>query len=188
MPRLFVLSGSIRSGSLNTKLAAAFASALAKLDADVTLISLSDYPMPLYDGDIEHGSGAPANADKLRGLLATHDGGFMASPEYNSGITPLLKNTLDWVSRSKVSGEPFKGKVFALGSASPGGYGGFRAQMGTRQILELGLGAIVIPQSVAVGSAHHAFDEAGHLKDERSAAMMADSAKMLVQTAAALRP
>src|SRR5262249_59760870 len=98
-PKILVLAGSIRTGSFNGKLAAAAARQLALAEADVTLISLADYPMPLYDGNLEAASGPPENAHRLKRLMCLHHGVFITSPEYNASITPLLKNTLDWVSR-----------------------------------------------------------------------------------------
>lgn len=187
MVRILVFSGSVRSGSLNGKLAAAAALELGTLGADVTLISLVDYPMPLYDGDMEAASGVPAAAVALAGQFVSHHGIFIAGPEYNAGITPLTKNTIDWVSRVKAPANAFKGRVFALGSASPGGYGGFRSQMATRQVLELGLGALVIPESVAVGAAHEAFDEGGRLVNERARAMLSATCRSLMEKAEALR-
>ena len=108
--------------------------------------------------------------------MQAQDGIFIACPEYNAGITPLLKNTLDWVSRINEPGEPqgivYKGRVFAIGSASPGAIGGLRGLIGMRTVLEVGLGALVLPQMVSVGGAMNAFDEKGDLIDERLARML----------------
>jgi NAD(P)H-dependent FMN reductase len=190
MVRILVFSGSIRSGSFNTRLAAAAASELGRLDADVSLISLADYPLPLYDGDLEASEGIPEPALKLKRQFCAHQGIFIAGPEYNAGVTPLLKNAIDWVSRVKEAGEKplaaYRGRVFALGSASPGGYGGFRSQMATRQVLEIGCGALVIPESCAVASAHQAFEEDGTLKDERTRGMLKACCESLVAKARSL--
>ncbi|WP_299809042.1 NADPH-dependent FMN reductase [uncultured Roseibium sp.] len=167
-PRILVCSGSTRSGSFNGKLAALAAKRLAILDAEVTLLSLKDYPLPIYDGDLETASGVPENARKLKRLLEGQEGVFLTCPEYNAGITPLIKNTLDWISRVKEPGEVFTNKVFALGSASPGAFGGMRGLIGTRTILEVGLGAMVLPQMISIAKATSAFDETGDLVDERS--------------------
>ena len=187
MIRILVFSGSIRTGSFNTKLAAAAASELARLDAAVSLISLADYPMPLYDGDLEGASGQPEAALKLKRQFCDHQGIFIAGPEYNAGVTPLLKNAIDWVSRVREPGEgplaAYHNRVFALGSASPGGFGGMRSQMATRQVLELGCGALVIPETVAVSAAHQAFDEAGALKDERVRGALSACCKSLIEKA-----
>lgn len=166
-PRIIVCSGSVRGGSHNTKLAALVAKRLAILDADVTHVSLREYPLPIYDGDLEADNGVPENAKRLHRLFAGHDGVFLACPEYNAGVTPLLKNTLDWISRVKEPGEPYRNKVFALGAASPGGFGGLRGLIGMRTILEVGLGALVLPQMVSVPKASAAFDDKDDLADDR---------------------
>ena len=171
-PKILVCSGSARGASLNGKLAALAAKKLAILDAEVTHLSLKDYPLPVYDGDLEAGNGTPDNAKKLKRVFSAQDGIFLACPEYNAGITPLLKNTLDWISRVKEPGEPYKGKVFALGAASPGGFGGMRGLIGMRTILEVGLGAMVLPQMVSVPRAASAFDDRGELTDERVAGQL----------------
>ncbi|GAA0786656.1 NADPH-dependent oxidoreductase [Roseibium denhamense] len=171
-PKILVLSGSSRAASINGKLAALAAKKLALLDASTTRLSLKDYPLPIYDGDYEDKNGQPDNAVKLHRLFSENDGVFIACPEYNAGITPLLKNTLDWISRVSGSGEAFKGKVFAVGAASPGGFGGMRGLIGTRTILEVGLGALVLPQMVSVARASSAFDDKGDLVDERTAAQL----------------
>lgn len=166
-PRIIVCSGSVRGGSHNTKLAALVAKRLSILDADVTHLSLKEYPLPIYDGDHEADNGVPENAKRLHRLLVGHDGVFLACPEYNAGITPLLKNTLDWISRVKEPGEPYRNKVFALGAASPGGFGGLRGLIGMRTILEVGLGALVLPQMVSVPKASVAFDDKDELTEDR---------------------
>jgi NAD(P)H-dependent FMN reductase len=103
--KILVTAGSIRTGSFNARLAAAATKELSLLDAEVTRISLADYPMPIYDGDLEAKSGQPENALKLKRHFMTHQGIFIASPEYNASVTPLLKNTLDWISRVREQGE-----------------------------------------------------------------------------------
>ncbi|WP_299476676.1 NAD(P)H-dependent oxidoreductase [uncultured Roseibium sp.] len=166
-PKIIVCSGSVRSGSHNGKLTALAAKRLSIRDADVTRLSLRDYPLPVYDGDLEDSDGVPENAKRLQRLFVGHDGIFLACPEYNAGITPLLKNTLDWISRVKEPGEPFRHRVFALGAASPGGFGGMRGLIGMRTILEVGLGAIVVPQMVTIPKASSAFDDTDELAEER---------------------
>ncbi|MCV6574339.1 MAG: NAD(P)H-dependent oxidoreductase [Cohaesibacter sp.] len=179
-PKLLCFAGSNRSGSFNATLAGAMAKQLSLLDCEVTLISLQDYPLPLFDQDEEAEKGVPENAQKLAKLLASHDGIFIASPEYNGSLTPLLKNTLDWISRVPASDpHPFKNPVFAIGGASPGGLGGIRGLAHLRQVL-VSLGALVLPQQVSVGAAHSAFDELGDLSDSRSAAFLSDVASSLL--------
>ena len=150
-PKILVCSGSVRSGSFNGRLTALAAKKLAILDAQVTHLSLKDYPLPIYDGDLEDTNGVPENAKKLKRLFLAQDGIFLSCPEYNAGISPLLKNTLDWISRVKEPGDPYKTKVFALGAASTGAFGGMRGLIGMRTILEVGLGAMVLPQMVHGG-------------------------------------
>ncbi len=168
--KLLFLAGSAREGSINKR--------LSRLGADIahangiaaTFADLGDYPMPIYDGDFESKAGPPDNAAKLKALMELHQGVFIVSPEYNASVTPLLKNTLDWISRVKREGEVpsqvFKTRVFALGSASPGNFGGVRGIPHTRQVLEVGLGALVLPDQILVPRAGDAFDEQGHLKDK----------------------
>jgi len=186
-PKILVFAGSIRSGSYNARLAACAARELVMAEADVTLISLVDFPMPLYDGNLEAASGAPENAHKLKRLIGQHHGVFIASPEYNASIAPLLKNTLDWVSRVRDAKEPplaaYKNRVFALGAASNGTYGGMRSLIALRQVLELGCGALVIPEQVAVREAASAFDEADRIKDERTAGLLKGAVHRLVDMA-----
>ncbi|MBN8920759.1 MAG: NAD(P)H-dependent oxidoreductase [Rhizobiales bacterium] len=186
-PRILVLAGSTRSGSFNSRLAALAAKELTRLNAEVTLISLADYPMPIYNGDEEVASGPPQHAVALKRMIAAHAGVFIASPEYNASMTPLLKNSLDWVSRVREGREPplaaYRDRVFALGAASNGTLGGMRSLIALRQMLELGCGALVLPEQIAVREAADAFDEADNLKDERSARLMTSVARRLVDTA-----
>ena len=186
-PSILVFAGSIRTGSFNARLAALAAKELARGQAEVTRISLVDYPMPLYDGDLETRSGPPENAVKLKRLFAAHHGVFIASPEYNASVAPLLKNTLDWVSRVRENKEPplaaYRDRVFALGAASNGTYGGVRSLMALRHVLELGCGALVIPEQIAVREAASAFDEDDALKDERAAGLLTRVTARLVDLA-----
>ena len=185
--KILVTAGSIRTGSFNARLAAAATKELSLLDADVTRVSLADYPMPIYDGDLEAKSGPPENAVKLkRHFMASH-GIFIASPEYNASVTPLLKNALDWVSRVREGAEPplaaYKNRVFAIGGASPGPFGGMRSHMALRQVLEIGCGALVIPDYITVREAASAFDDKDALHDERSAKQLKNMMERLVDAA-----
>jgi NAD(P)H-dependent FMN reductase len=186
-PRILVIPGSLRTGSHNARLAALAAKELALLDAEVTRISLEDYKLPLFDADLAAGSGPPAAAVKLKQALMAHRGVFITSPEYSASVTPLLKNAIDWVSRVRERNEPtyaaFKGRAFALGSATSSGGGGIRSLMALRQILELGCGALVIPEQVSVPRAELAFDNMDNLKDEALAAALKTSLRRLIQLA-----
>jgi len=172
---VLVFAGSAREGSLNKKLAAVLATKLEAKGAEVSLIDLKDYPMPLYDGDFEDEHKEPEHAGALKALFRSHDALAIASPEYNSSITPLLKNTLDWVSRKgkdpKDAPSPFAGKKAILVACSPGALGGMRALNHVRDIL-FNVGVTVLPGSVAVGNGFKVFDEAGQLTDERTDARL----------------
>jgi chromate reductase, NAD(P)H dehydrogenase (quinone) len=189
VPNILIFAGSIRSGSFNARLATLAAKELALLDVEVTHVSLVDYPMPLYDGDLEAKSGPPENAVKLKHQMGLAHGVFIASPEYNASITPLLKNTLDWVSRVREAGEPplsaYRNRVFALGAASNGTLGGYRSLIALRQVLELGCGALVLPEQIAVREAASGFDESGNLRDERAAALLRRVLTRLIEAARA---
>ena len=175
-PKILVFAGSIRTGSFNARLAALAAKELALTGAEVTRISLEDYPLPIYDGDDEAKTGVPANARNLKQMMAEHQGVFIASPEYNASIAPLLKNTIDWISRVRERGEPalavFRNRAFAIGGASDSAYGAMRSLMALRQVLELGCGALVLPEQITVFRAGEAFDEMDNLKEERAAASL----------------
>jgi len=187
VPKILVFAGSIRSGSFNARLAALATKELTLADVDVTRVSLIDYPLPIYDGDLEVQTGVPDNAVKLKRMMMTHRGIFIASPEYNASVTPLLKNTLDWISRVREVNEhplaAYKGRVFALGAASNGTLGGYRSLMALRQILELGCGATVLPDQIAVREAATAFDDDDQLRDERSARQLKTVLAHLVDAA-----
>ena len=171
----------------NVKLAALAVKELALIDIDVTRISLEDYALPLYEGDLEANAGPPANAVKLKQMIMAHHGVFIASPEYSASVTPMLKNAIDWVSRVRERGDPtyaaFKGRVFAISSASPGRAGGLRSLMALRQILELGCGALVIPEQVAIPQADHAFDDMGNIADTGTANLLRAQLARLVDMA-----
>jgi len=168
--RLLFFAGSTREGSFNRKLAALAHHIAAANGIEAVLVDLKDYPMPLYNGDLEAKEGPPELARAFKALLEEYQGVFIASPEYNSSVTPLLKNTLDRVTRVRAKGETglevFKTRVFAISGASPGYYGTMRSLLHLRQILEVGIGATVIPQQIAVPRAMDAFEEDGSLKDK----------------------
>ncbi|WP_119306073.1 NADPH-dependent FMN reductase [Cohaesibacter haloalkalitolerans] len=186
--RLLCFAGSIRSGSLNQRLAGAMAKELSLLEMDVTFLSLTDYPLPLFNADDEKDKGLPENAVKLARMIAAHDGIFIASPEHNGSVTPLLKNTLDWISRVPVQARgPFSGPVYAIGAASPGKLGGMRSLAHLRDILTA-LGALTIPEQISVSAAHEAFDAKGSLKDDRDAAFLSACARNLVHLGQRKKP
>jgi len=182
-PRILAFSGSARRESLNRKFLAVAVPLVREAGGEVTLLDLNDYVLPLYHGDLEDAEGLPANATKLIGLIAQHDALLIASPEYNSMITPLLKNTLDWCTRG--DDDPFPGKVAAVISASPGPYGGVRSLQLAQQLL-LKLGCHVVPGQVSLPHADKAFDEHGALKELRPQKSLQTLAAALVRTATRL--
>ena len=191
--RILVFAGSARRDSLNKKLARAAAQYAREAGAEATFVDLDDYPIPLYHGDLEAASGMPENARKLRGIFLAHDALIIASPENNSSMSSLLKNTIDWLSRDVEDGKgdssglaPWRGKVAGLMAASPGGFGGIRALPHLRQILAT-LGVTVLGTQVAVPRAHEAFTADGSLADERVAKSLRSLAEAVTRAAQRLR-
>lgn len=187
---ILVFAGSAREDSCNKKLARYAAQVTESASAKVTLIDLRDYPMPIYDGDLEDASGLPAKAKEFKQLLLSHDAFLIVSPEYNSSLPPLLKNAIDWASRSE-DGEPhslmaYRGKVAAIMAASPGRLGGLRVLVHLRAILE-NIGVIVIPPQVTLASAYEAFDDFGQLKSEFHRKEVDGAVKRLVEVTSALK-
>ena len=171
-PKLLVFAGSARSGSWNRKLARFAAEAATASGAEVTLLDLADHRLPMYDGDVEAAGGLPPEVEAMKALFAAQDGLLIASPEYNGSLTPLLKNTIDWVSRAgkdAAASLAFRGRVAGLISASPGALGGLRALAHLRQILA-GMGMHVVPEQHHIGAASSAFDADGTLTSETHAA------------------
>jgi NAD(P)H-dependent FMN reductase len=167
--RILAFAGSARRESFNRRLITIAANGARQAGADVTLIELHDYPLPLFDQDFEAEQGLPTNALALKKLFLDHDGLLISSPEYNSSITPLLKNTIDWVSRSspgETSLAAYKGKAAALMAASPGRLGGLRGLVHVRSILS-NIGVLVLPDQVAVSQADQAFADDGRLRDDK---------------------
>jgi len=164
-PRVLVFAGSLRNGSLNRLLAREAAAALARTGLEVTLADLRDYPMPIYDGDLEAAAGAPEGANAFKELVRAHDALAIASPEYNGSFAALLKNAIDWASRPEPGEKPlvsFRGKKAAILAASPGIGGGQRGLRHLRELLEM-IQVTVIPAQLAVARAAEAFDAEGHL-------------------------
>ena len=185
--QLLFFAGSTREGSYNKKLARLAHRIATANGIGGVFVDLKDYPMPLYNGDLEAQHGPPQKAQEFKALLGEYQGAFIASPEYNSSITPLLKNTLDWMTRVRAPGETgletFKSRVFAISGASPGYYGTMRSLLNLRQILTLGLGALVIPQQLALPRANDAFEEDGSLKDQAQLKMLTGVVEALAATA-----
>jgi NAD(P)H-dependent FMN reductase len=165
LPRILAFSGSSRRESLNTKLLHAAVVAARAVGGEATVVSLGELALPIYDGDLEDDAGMPAGAQKLVALIQSHGGLLIASPEYNSQITPLLKNAIDWCTRADEN--PFRGKVAAVVSASPGAFGGIRSMTHARALLTH-LGCHVIPSQCVLPHADKAFDADGQLSDARA--------------------
>ncbi len=186
-PRILAFAGSTRRDSYNQRLVRIAADGAQEAGADVMLLDLKEYPLPLFSEDLEQ-EGFPDNATKLKQLFLEHDGLLIASPEYNSSITPLLKNTIDWVSRpaeGEKSLAAYQGKVAALLAASPGRLGGLRGLVHVRAILG-NIGVLVLPDQIAVPRAFEAFGEDGQLTDEKQQARVQGLGKSLAETLAKL--
>lgn len=168
MAKILAFAGSVRKESFNRKLIRIAVQGAVRAGADVTLVELADYPMPLFDQDLEASQGLPGKARELKQLFIEHDGLLIASPEYNSAFTPLMKNTIDWVSRRETDDEQplsaYKGKIAAIMSASPGGLGGMRGLVFLRMLLG-NLGITVLPEQQAIPQAMKAFNSDGSLVD-----------------------
>lgn len=168
-PRILAFAGSLRRDSFNKKLVRAAAKGAEEAGAAVTVIDLADYPLPVFDEDLEKAYGLPEEAKALKKLFFEHDALLISAPEYNSSMTAALKNAIDWVSRPADKDEGFlacyQGKAAALLSASPGGLGGLRGLVHVRAVLG-NIQVTVLPDQIAVSSAHEAFDEDGALKDD----------------------
>ncbi len=184
MKKILAFSGSLRAESFNQKLVNIAAEGARDAGAHVTVISLKDYPMPLYDQDLEDASGKPEKAKELKKLFLEHDGLLIASPEYNSMISAAMKNAIDWVSRADSADEPmlsaFLGKTAGILSASPGGYGGARSLGFLRPFLE-NIKVTVIEDQYSLPNAHEAFDANGNLKDQEIAAKVKAIGKALAE-------
>jgi len=182
-PKILAFAGSARKDSFNKKLLRIAAGAAKSAGADVTILDLRELPMPLYDGDLEASEGLPANVKEFKKLMLDHQGLLLSCPEYNSGITPLLKNVIDWASRP-LPGEGslacYVGKVAGLVSASPGGLGGLRGLVQVRMILS-NINVLVIPEQFALSKSHEAFAPDGNLKDASQQASVENVSKRLAQ-------
>lgn len=168
-PKVLAFAGSVRRESFNRRLLPAAIDGARGAGAEVTHLELADYPLPLFDQDMEARDGLPANARKLKDLFKAHDGLLLACPEYNGSITPLMKNALDWVSRkdgAESGTVPYKRKVVGLLSASDGRWGGIRGLTQVRHTLTI-LGCVVLPEQYCLSAASQAYDETGRIKDDK---------------------
>lgn len=184
--KILIIPGSLRTGSINARLAAVVAKEFALANVDVTQLSLADYPLPIYDGDLEVKQGVPKSAVNLERMLSSHDGIVFVTPEYNSSLPPLLKNAIDWITRvedrGRTQGQVFREKVFAMASASEGKLGGSRCLAALRLILS-GCRAIVIPNQLALSFADQAYDDAERLKQKADADALRAMVTQLIDVA-----
>ncbi len=181
-PKILAFAGSLRAGSYNKKLVRIAAEAARAAGAEVTVIDLKDYPLPVFDEDIEKADGLHPNARKLKDLFLAHQGLLMSCPEYNSSISAALKNAIDWVSRPVPGEAPlgcFEGKVAGLMSASPGALGGLRGLVVVRALLS-NIRVLVLPDQFALVKSHECFDEGDKLRDAKQQAAVEGIAKRLV--------
>lgn len=180
--RVLLFAGSVRSGSFNVSLAQAANKVLAGMGAETTMISLGDYALPLLDEDLKLEKGPPENAIKLARQFAGHDALFIASPEYNASIPPLLKNALDWVSVVPKDIKPYSGLTVALGAASGGSLGGIRGLYHLRAVL-MNVGAQIVTEQAAISHAASAFGKDGLPTNERQHKMLENTCRSLLENA-----
>jgi NAD(P)H-dependent FMN reductase len=188
--KILAFSGSSRAGSFNQKLIGTAAAGARESGAETTILNLQDFPLPIYNQDLEAKEGLPEAAVRLKEIFVAHDGLLIASPEYNSSITPLLKNTIDWVSRPADDESPLSAyhhKVAGIMAASPGGLGGLRGLVHLRSILQ-NIGVMVVPKQMAIAKAHEAFAEDGTLKVEFQQKTVTEIGQMVAKVASALNP
>lgn len=186
--RILAFAGSLRRDSWNKKLVAAAAKGAESAGAQVTVIDLAEYPLPVFDEDLEAAEGMPDAAKQLKALFREHDALLIASPEYNSSVTAAFKNLIDWVSRREDGEQPlacFKGKTAALLAGSPGALGGLRGLVHARAILG-NIQITVLPDQLAVPKVHEAFGEDGTMTDDDLRAKVEGLGATLAQVTAKL--
>jgi chromate reductase, NAD(P)H dehydrogenase (quinone) len=183
LPRILALAGSARTDSFNKRLMHIGAAGARATGAEVTMVNFRDFELPMFDQDGEARDGLPVGARQLKQLFNTHQGLLIASPEYNSSISPLLKNAIDWVSRLDGQEPPLAsiaGKTAVIMSASPGALGGLRGLRHLREILS-NIQVLVLPDQIAIVKAHEAFQPDGSLKDPKQQAAVEGLGRKLVE-------
>ena len=182
--KILVIPGSLRTGSLNARLAATAGYELSQAGVDVTRISLADFPLPIYDGDLQTKSGVPKNAVNLKRMMSAHHAVLIVTPEYNSSVPPLVKNAIDWVSRvqdaNENRGQVFRERPFAIAAASEGRLGGTRALAALRLILSA-CHATVIPDQLALSFASQAYDDMDRLRHPADIEALAAIVRQLIE-------
>jgi chromate reductase, NAD(P)H dehydrogenase (quinone) len=183
-PKILAFAGSLRKDSYNKKLVKIAIKGAQNAGAEVTYLDLKEFPLPVYDQEIEDSSGLPENALKLKKLLWDHKGFLIACPEYNSSMPAAFKNMIDWTSRNASAEEVylscFIDKVVTLMSASPGGLGGLRGLVHARSVFS-NIYSLVLPQQKSISQAHEAFNDAGDLKDGRQQNEVLNLGKQLAE-------
>jgi chromate reductase, NAD(P)H dehydrogenase (quinone) len=184
--KILVIPGSLRTGSLNAKLAAVAIDALVRADVDATRISLGDFPLPIYDGDLESNSGVPKHALDLKRMISAHHGVLIVTPEYNASLPPLVKNAIDWISRvedtHESKGQVFRERPFAIAAASNGRLGGARCLQALRLVLSA-CRALVIPNQLTLAFANEAYDDMDRLKHAADKDAMTAMVRQLIDVA-----
>jgi len=189
-PRILAFSASLRALSFNQQLASIVAQAARDAGAEVTLISLRDFRMPLFDEELEANESMAEGARNLKTLFAQHDGLIIASPEHNGSFTAAFKNAIDWISRPTEAGEPallvLKGKTAAICSASPGGSSRGLAHL--RSLLN-NISISVVPEQIIIPTSHAAFASDGSLLlPEHAASAKALGAALVAAMTASAQP
>lgn len=188
-PNILAFAGSLRKDSFNKRLVKIAAQGARDAGGEVTYIDLADYPMPMFNEDIEASTGMDPVARKFKELMIAADGILLSSPEYNGSISGALKNAIDWASRPEKGETPliaFKDKPIQLMSASPGGLGGIRGLIHLRGMLG-GIQMMVMPQQHCVSQAHTVMDKEGNLTDEKQREIVIGLGKKLVETVKKLK-
>jgi len=176
-PKILAFAGSLREKSYNKRVLKVAIEGAKNAGAEVTFVDLKDYPMPLYNADLQDTQGFPPIAAAFQRLLLEHDGLLIASPEYNASLPAVLKNAIDWASRANGNlklGECFKGKVAAIMTASPGAFGGIRCLAHLRDVLTILL-VNTLPSEIAVAKVGGIFDgDSNEITDDNVRVILED--------------
>lgn len=189
MTKILAFAGSTRKGSFNHAIVKVAAQGAREAGAEVTVIDLADYQMPLFNEDEEAEFGMPEKAQAFKELLISHDGFLIASPEYNSSYPALLKNAIDWASRMGEGEKPlqaYRGKVAGIMAASAGGLGGMRVLVVLRMLLE-NLGTLVLPNQKAIAKVNTLLNETGEVEDEKTIRQLKNLGKETAELARKLQ-
>lgn len=185
-PKILIIPGSLRTGSHNARLAAVAVAEFVRADVEAVRISLGDFPLPIYDADLQANSSVPASAVRLKQIIGAHDGILIVTPEYNASLPPLLKNAIDWIScvqaPHEMRGQVFHGRAFAIASASAGRFGGARCLAQLRLVLSA-CRAMVIPNQLALSFAADAYDDMERLKHPADADALRAMVRQLIEIA-----